>query len=68
MGMNNPTHKEDVAELQALVQLCPVMNRHLRHHLRNSLAVILLAIENGQTHHALTATNHMIADLEEVGL
>ena len=82
-NITNPEqHESDTKQLQALAELCPVYQRHLSHHLRNSLTGMtgsaeLLArdLEEGnyeavKNHLArLTmACEHMRDDLTEAGL
>ena len=80
--VNAVQHEQDLRQLQALADLCPVYRRHLSHHLRNCLAGIVGSLELAQRNlddrflevmrqdlgRALEACEHLRKDIDDAGL
>lgn len=79
MGMTYPEEPRDIIEIQKLAEEHVCLKRYLSHHLRNSLGVIVgnvylinrtMSLELAHEKAVIIeeAVNHIIEDLQKVGL
>jgi len=68
MGNVYVRESRDIEEIRELVQRHECLGRYLSHHLRNALMRMELGIMRGDLGIIEVEKNHMVQDLEEVGL